>query len=143
MGAVQDGALSTPYKYVTEKPAADWMNEGFDDTAWQTGLAPFGHEPSRTVRTDWTTPDIYLRKTFNYTGGDLQKGAIVIFHDDDTEVYVNGRKILGLGGFLNYYRMCDVTESLKKALKKGANTLAIHTHQKSGGQFIDMALLVE
>ena len=39
--------------------------------------------------------------------------------------------------------MFMLTGELRKVLKKGANTLAIHTHQTSGGQFIDMALLVE
>jgi len=142
-GAVQDGALCTPYKHTTEKPADGWMKEGFTDTAWQTGLAPFGHDPSLKVRTEWTTSDIYLRKTFEYAGGDFHQGAVVIFYDEDTEVYVNGQKILGLGGFTTNYRMCDVTDLLKKALKKGTNTLAVHTHQTTGGQFIDLALLVE
>ena len=60
VGAVQDGKQSTPYKYVTEKPADDWMKEGFDDRLWKTGLAPFGHGPPN-VRTEWATGDIYLR----------------------------------------------------------------------------------
>ena len=39
--------------------------------------------------------------------------------------------------------MFMLTDELGKALKKGTNTLAVHTHQTSGGQFIDLALLVE
>ena len=143
VGAVQDGSLSTPYKYVTEKPADDWIKEGFDDHAWKTGLAPFGREQNRTIRTEWTGGDIYLRQTFEYDGGGLNKGAVVICHDEDTEVYVNGQKILGVGGAIGHYQLHLVTDQLKKALKKGANTIAVHTHQTDGGQYIDLALLVE
>ena len=69
--------------------------------------------------------------------------AIVIGYDEDTEVYVNGQKILGVTGFIGYYQMHIVTDQLKKALKKGSNTIAVHTHQTWGGQYIDLALLVE
>ncbi|MCF7730792.1 MAG: hypothetical protein K9N23_03855 [Akkermansiaceae bacterium] len=142
VGAVQDGTLSTPYHYVMEEPAADWMNEAFDDKSWKSGLAGFG-TGGGVVRTEWKTADIYLRKTFDYDGADLKNGAVVICHDEDTEIYVNGQKILGVSGFIGQYKMFMLTEELKKALKKGANTLAVHTHQTWGGQYIDLALLVE
>jgi hypothetical protein len=143
VGALQDGALSTPYKYVTEKPADDWAKEVFDDNSWKTGLAPFGQEQNRTIRTEWKTADIYLRKTFEYDGSDFTQGAIVMCHDEDTEVLVNGQKILGVNGFISSYTLHNVTGQLKKALKKGANTIAVHTHQTQGGQYIDLAILIE
>ena len=143
VGAVQDGPLCTPYKYVMEKPADEWMKTAFDDKAWKTGLAPFGHEQGRTIRTEWTGADIYLRKAFQYDGGEIKSGALVISHDEDTEVYVNGEKIFGVGGFITNYQLHAVTDQLKKALKKGSNTIAVHTHQTIGGQYIDLALLVE
>ncbi|MCX6872710.1 MAG: beta-galactosidase [Verrucomicrobia bacterium] len=142
VGAVQDGNLSTPYHYVMEKPAADWMKEGFDDQAWKSGLAGFG-TGGGVVRTEWKTADIYLRKTFEYDGAELQYGAVVICHDEDTEVYVNGHKILGTTSFIGYYKMFMLTDELKNSLKKGPNTLAVHTHQTWGGQYIDLAVLVE
>jgi len=142
LGAVQDGNLCTPYKYVTEKPAEGWMKEGFDDTSWKTGLAPFG-QGYPNIRTEWKNADIYLRKTFQYDGGVLKKGAMVLLHDEDTEVYVNGQKILGVGGFISHYQLHMVTDRLNKALRKGANTIAVHTHQSIGGQYIDLAILAE
>lgn len=142
VGAVQDGKMTTPYKYVLEKPADNWIAAGFDDQSWKTGMAPFGHGP-QNVRTEWTTSDIYLRKTFDCDFGNLKHGAVVICHDEDTEVYVNGQKILGVRGFIGHYKLFMVTEPLKKALQKGANTLAVHTHQTWGGQYIDLALLVD
>lgn len=143
VGAVQDGPLCTPYRYVTQTPQGEWTIAAFDDSAWKTGLSPFGTEGKRIGRTPWSTPDIYLRKTFEYSGKELKAGAVVISHDEDTEVYVNGQKILSVQAFIGNYKMVAVTEALRKALQKGANTLAVHTHQTSGGQFIDLALLVD
>ena len=142
VGAIQDGDLSTPYAYATEKPADTWTGESFDDHAWKTGRAPFGHGP-QGVLTEWATPDIYLRKKFDYDGSTLKHGAVVINYDEDTEVYVNGKKILSVGGYITYYQLNSVTDALQKALKKGSNTIAVHTHQTVGGQYIDLALLVE
>ena len=141
VGATQDGKLSTPYKYVIDKPGDEWIKEGFDDQSWKTGLAPFGH--GLPVKTEWTSGDIFLRKTFEYAGGALKHGGVVISYDEDTEVYVNGQKILGVTGFIGNYQLLMVTDALAKALKQGVNTLAVHTHQTWGGQFIDLALLVD
>ncbi len=143
VGAVQDGPLCTPYRYMTTVPQGDWLSAGFDDHAWQTGLSPFGTEGKRVGRTPWATPDIYLRKSFEYDGHALKVGAVVMTYDEDTEVYVNGQKVLGVQGYIGNYRLFGVTDELRKALRKGANTLAVHTHQTQGGQFIDLALLVE
>ena len=46
-----------------------------------------------------------------------------------------------IGQILKEMRL--VTEQLRKALHKGANTIAVHTHQTIGGQYIDLALLLE
>lgn len=144
VGAVQDGALSTPYRYVTETPQGEWTKEGFDDHAWPSALAPFGRDPrQRLIRTPWTTSDIYLRRTFQYDGMPFKTGALVIFYDEDTEVYVNGQKIFAVQKYVTHYELRIVSDALRKALRKGTNTLAIHTHQTVGGQYIDLALLVE
>ena len=143
VGAVQDGKLSTPYRFVTETPASGWQGTSFDDSTWKSGLAPFGHDERRRVRTPWTTKDIYLRKTFEFGGADIKTAELVVSYDEDTEVYLNGQKILSVKGFIGNYRQFEVTNAVQKALRKGANTLAIHTHQTVGGQFIDLALLCE
>ena len=146
IGAVQDGPLATPYRYSVESPADGWTNEGFEDKAWKEGLAPFGHENAKGVRTRWDTEDIYLRKTFEYDGSDLKQAYILICHDVETEVYINGRKVFEVSkdktGYNSNYIMYPVTEALGKALKKGSNMIAVHTRQTIGDQYIDLALLV-
>jgi hypothetical protein len=142
VGAAADGALAKPYHYTTTAPDATWNREGFDDHDWKTGMAPFGQGVGQP-KTQWSTSDIFLRQTFEFDGADIKVGSLVIFNDEDTEVYVNGQKVLSLEGYATSYRMHEVTEALRKALRKGTNTLAIHTHQTGGGQYIDLAILVE
>lgn len=142
VGAAADGDLAKVYRFTTNAPAQNWLAENFDDSSWSSSLAPFGNALPG-IRTAWTTDDIWLRQTFDYEGDAIKAAALVIFYDEDTEVYVNGRKIWQRAGFTTAYDVFAVTEQLQKALKKGANTLAVHTHQTVGGQFIDLALLLE
>ena len=65
----------------------------------------------------------------------------MIRHNDNTEIYVNGEKIAGVRGSKGYY-MLLVTEELRKTLKQGANTLAVHSHEGGKGQWSDLAILV-
>lgn len=140
VGAEPDGALRTPYRYLTEKPADDWIKENFDDRTWQIGRAPFGNRDKAS--TPWKSPEIYLRKSFEYDGGAVKNGAVVIRHNDNTEIYINGEKIVGVTGSKGYY-LIMATEAMNKALKKGTNTLAVHSHEGGEGQFIDLAILAE
>ncbi|MGP8236476.1 MAG: sugar-binding domain-containing protein [Limisphaerales bacterium] len=142
VGAAADSELAKPYRFTTTAPGADWMKESMDDTAWASGLAPFGHALPG-VRTTWTNDDIWLRQSFDAQTENIQAAALVIFHDEDTEVYLNGQLIWHQDGYTTAYEMSGVTEALKKALRKGRNILAVHTHQTVGGQFIDLALLCE
>jgi hypothetical protein len=142
VGAAADGELAKPYHFTTTTPAADWMSAEVDGGGWSSGLAPFGHALPG-VRTSWTNDDIWLRQSFASETAAIQAASLVIFHDEDTEIYVNGQLIWKRGGYTTAYEAFGVTEALRKALRKGRNLLAIHTHQTVGGQFIDLALLVE
>jgi len=141
VGAAADGDRCAPYRYTTSAPEGQWREPSFDDSAWSEAMAPFGsiHNP----RTEWRTSDIWLRRSFHWDGADIETAALVIFHDETTEIHVNGRQIWQRGGFNNAYEAFEVTAALKKALRRGANSLAVHTHQTEGGQFIDLALLWE
>ena len=118
VGAQQDGKLCTPWRYVTKTPQGDWTAAGFDDTAWPSGLAPFGRDPDWPTKTPWTTSDIYLRKTFEYDGAELKAGAVVISYDEDTEVYVNGQKILSVQNYIGHYEMHVVTAGAAQGVAK-------------------------
>jgi len=140
VGSVADGALAKPYRYSITAPASDWNSVAFDDRQWAEAPAPFGSISN--FRTEWRTADIWLRRGFDWDGKAVGTAALVIFHDETTEIFVNGQQIWERGGFNNSYESFDVTAALKKAWKPGRNTLALHTHQTGGGQYIDLALLV-
>jgi hypothetical protein len=142
VGAAADGELAKPYRFTVGEPAANWTTAKFNDNDWGTGLAPFGHALPG-IRTSWTSGDIWLRQNFDSEADRAQACALVIFHDEDTEVYLNDELIWKRAGYTTAYESFDVTEALRKALRKGRNTLAVHTHQTVGGQFIDLALLCE
>lgn len=142
VGAKMDEGKAQPYRFTLTAPATNWMNEAFSDKNWQVSVAPFGNELPN-VLTPWNTSDIWMRQEFTVEDSGFKTGALVIFYDEDTEVYINGQLIWKRSGFATGYNVFDVTETLKRALKKGKNTLAVHTHQTGGGQFIDLALLIE
>lgn len=140
VGAAADGKLNQSYRYTTTAPAAGWEGGNFNDSAWQTGTAPFG--TIANPKTPWNTSDIWLRRNFEWSGDNWKEAALVIFYDEDTEVYVNGQRIWNRSGYVNGYEIFSVTDTLKRVLRKGQNTIAVHTRQTGGGQFIDLALLI-
>lgn len=134
-----------PWRYSLDTPPADWAASDFDDSAWKSGQGGFGqkdHWQSRTG-TPWTTPDIWLRQSFALRAAPGERVALIVHFDNDAQVYLNGHLIWTGEGWTDRYAMFDVTDKAQRALKKGDNTIAIHCHQDSGGQFIDAALLIE
>jgi len=93
------------------------------------------------VRTEWKTSDIWVRRTFDLTGDKLSGPQLVIHHDEDAEVYINGRLITKLEGYTSSYVRATLNKKSQSALKVGKNCIAIHCHQTTGGQYIDAGLV--
>jgi hypothetical protein len=93
------------------------------------------------VRTKWGVADIWLRRTFELE--ELPRGEVMLrlHHDEDAEVYVNGVLAAKVGGYTTEYVEVPLTGDGRKALKAGANVLAIHCKQTAGGQYIDAGLV--
>jgi len=132
-----------PWRYVTEKPAADWFKPDFSDAAWQQGAAPFGTEElpvARKPNTQWTSADLWLRRTFEMPEGQFTDLSLLLHHDEDTEVYINGVVAVKAGGYNAAYEAFDITPEAQAALKAGKNVLAVHCHQTVGGQYLDLGI---
>lgn len=138
-----DNALNVSWRYTTEEPAAGWEQPGFDDSAWKRGNAGFGDisQPDARVRTKWSTPEIWIRRTFQFSGvtpDNLQALSLRMFYDEDSEVYINGVLATTVKGYNTTYQLLNISEAARAALKlDGDNVIAIHTLQTGGGQYID------
>ena len=131
------------WRYTTTVPAANWFHATFDDTRWSTGPGGFGAPSTRHARvgTLWQTSDIWLRRTFDIAGGNVTNPYLRVFHDDDTEVYVNGQLVSKLPGANAGFAYVPLPGPVRATLRPRRNTVAVHTHQTRGGQFIDVGLV--
>ncbi len=131
------------WRYTTEQPADDWYAEAFDDAGWQEGPGGFGTRgtPGAVVRTRWSTADIWLRRSFDLDSADLDQPHLVIHHDEDALIYLNGEKIAEFSGFVTDYFTVPLAGGARRLLRPGRNTLAVYCHQTVGGQYIDVGIV--
>jgi beta-galactosidase/beta-glucuronidase len=141
VGAGPDGDLAKPYHYTTTAPGGNWAAADFDDANWASAAAPFG--TIGNFRTPWRSDSIWLRQKFNWDGQEFSAAALAIFYDEDTEVFINGQKIWQHQGYNTSYELFTVTDAVRRALKPGQNTIAVQTRHTGGGQYIDLALLLQ
>lgn len=131
------------WRYTTAKPANGWQKSDFDDSAWQEGRGGFGTKgtPGAVVRTEWNSSDIWLRREFVLKAGNFKQLYLNIHHDEDAQVYINGVLAAKLQGYTTSYVQAPISQEARKALKAGANCLAVHCHQTGGGQYIDVGVV--
>lgn len=131
----------------TTRPGEGWFNKDFSDASWYVSPGGFGSKggSESDTRTPWTTSDIWLRRQFKWDGKPFAVAGFAIHYDNAVEIYVNGGIAWksAAGAWNDRYEFMDATSALKKLLRKGQNLIAVHCHQDTGGQFIDLALLVK
>lgn len=143
---IERGPNGHAWRYTTDDPGKDWNQPGFDDKTWKTGKSGFGTTgaPGARIGTEWKTNDIWLRS--EVTGPKNSQGKpllIDLYHDEDAEIFVNGALLLSKEGHVSAYERISLTPEQASLLKPGTrNLVAVHCHQTTGGQFIDMDLKV-
>ena len=130
------------WRYTVQKPADGWQQPAFDDRDWQQGTGGFGtlETPGARVGTTWATANIWLRKVFTLTAVP-ERAALLIHHDEDAEVFINGRQVATFARWATDYQVVPLDEQARSALVAGRNVLAVHCRQTDGGQFIDVHVI--
>ncbi len=139
---VRSEEIGDAWRYTLQPPGEGWRALAFDDHDWTQANGGFGTvgTPGARIGTIWATKSIWLRKTFDLASVPA-KPALLIHHDEDAEVFVNGKSVTALKGFSLDYKIVVIAPAQAAALKVGKNVMAVHCRQTSGGQFIDVHLV--
>ncbi len=137
-------SANVSWSYTFQAPEPEWFKPEYKPEGWKEGVAGFGTPltPGALVHTIWKTEDIWLRRQFTLGNEDLRGLKLEAHHDEDLEVYFNGVLAAKLPGFIEHYEQFDVRPEAVAMLKPGLNTLALHCHQTTGGQYVDVGLIV-
>ena len=140
--SMADVPIVESWRYTLQQPQPGWERADFDDGPWRKGSGGFGTRgtPAARVGTLWGTSDIWLRKSFE-VGAVPAKAALLIHHDEDAEVYINGKRVAALSGYTTDYQVIPLGDAERKTVRAGQNTMAVHCQQTDGGQFIDVHLV--
>ncbi len=138
-------AKDTPvlWRYTMESPPNGWFAPDFDASSWKEGPAGFGTRgtPGAVVRTEWNGKDIWLRREFQLANEKIGGAQLLMHHDEDAEVYLNGVLAVSAPQWTSDYEEVEIRPEARTALRQGKNVIAIHCKQTTGGQYIDAGLV--
>lgn len=130
------------WRYRITSPPEGWYDPGYNDADWAEGSGGFGTygTPGAFVQTTWSGPDLWLRRVFTCPDPVPENVQLLVHHDEDATVWINGVLIAQLKGYTTDYVAVPLGAEARAALRPGTNVLAVHCHQTRGGQYIDVAL---
>ncbi len=124
-------------KYTETAPKGDWMASAYTDSDWKSGSAPIGDD-AKQVKTLWKSNNIWVRRVFNIANpANINELLLKMNHDDNVEVYLNGKKVYEKEGWTNTFQYFPLNKS---DLKAGQNVIAIHLANSAGGRYLDFGL---
>ena len=132
------------WKFTLQNPGPGWERPAASTTGWKEGPGGFGSRgtPGANVGTEWRSDDIWMRREVEIPAGAKVKNLqLLVHHDEDVEIYLNGVSAASASGFTTDYDLMTINDQALAALKAGRVTLAVHCHQSQGGQFIDAGLV--
>ena len=118
-------------RYSLFRPGLDWMNIDFNLKGWRSGTGGFGNLAKDgeaqipALRTEWLSGPIWIRRTFNLTGGNPQAPILHIRHEGAVQVFLNGGKIFESSKSSSGYINVDVSEAARGVFQPEGNVLAV------------------
>jgi hypothetical protein len=94
------------WHYTVTAPPGGWEKPGFEDAGWKTGHGGFGAAgtPGSRTGTPWHTPEIWTRRTVELAEVPAEP-AVLIYHDEDAEVFINGELAARFEGYVTEYHL--------------------------------------
>jgi hypothetical protein len=82
-----------------------------------------------------------MRQAFDWNGGPTDGLYLVLTHDEDAAVFLNGIEAASVERFSTGYVMVPVSAAGAKALRPGRNVVAVRCTQTKGAQTIDVGIV--
>ena len=133
------------WRYTFDNPGDNWYRPEFDDSSWKEGPGGFGREktPGAVIRTPWTSADIWLRRSFDLPVVPREGLSLLVHHDEDVEIYINGEPAAQAADYTTAYEELPISPAALAMLRRGKNLLAVHCRQTKGGQYVDVGMIRE
>ena len=135
---------ASAWRYTIEKPADGWFKPDFDDEQWKEGPGGFGTKgtPGAVVAHRMEDRRHLAAARVHLAGGQVRRLATAAAprrRRGGLRQRRAGREAARATTAIT--RRCRSAREAKAALKPGKNVLAVHCHQKTGGQYIDVGIV--
>lgn len=128
--------------YTFELPEGEWTAVDYETKGWKTGKAAFGTDDNPYRSTPWQDGDIWVRRSFDWPeGADKEDLFLQYSHDDNIELYINGKQVAVTGNGLDYDLLKEIPQEVANTLKPTGNILAAHCRNNGGGAYVDMGIM--
>src|SRR6185369_17359876 len=107
--------------YQTDLASESWNRPGVLPAGWKKGPGGFGTAgtPGAVVRTVWNTPDIWIRREIEISKTKPKNPYLRVHHDEDVEVYLDGKLILQKKGYTTGYVLLPIPKPNAQYLTPG------------------------
>lgn len=129
--ATADEFVDTPWRYTLKKPSS-WLEASYDDVKWQEAHGGFGtpDHPSTRVFTEWTKPEIWMRKTLTLKAIPAN-AALYVQTAGETEIFINGSLAAEIDEVSDKHSVIPLAPETIEALREGKNLIAVYAKARN------------